>query len=81
MKEAVHKNKHITNCNFSNDDAAALISYQSVLTQYEHKRSWLLCALYVDWKAKSVQQSILDIFWKNIKKSPNSFQSHHRLWP
>jgi len=39
MKEAVHKNKHITNCNFSNDDAAALISYQSVLTQYEHKRS------------------------------------------
>lgn len=39
MKEAVHKNRHITNCNFSNDEAAALRSYQGVLTQNERIRS------------------------------------------
>jgi len=54
MKEAVHKNRHITICNFSNDEAAALRSYQSVLTQNEHIRSWQICALYVDWKAAVV---------------------------
>ena len=39
MKEAVHKNRHIIICKFSNDEAAALRSYQSVLTQNEHIRS------------------------------------------
>lgn len=80
-KEAVHKNRIITICKFSNDEAAAFRSYQNVLTQNEHIRSWQICALYVDWKAKAVQQSIWDIFWKNIKKPPNSFQSHHRWRP